>query len=563
MKPIIKAKKINFVYNKGKNNECRALVNINLNIYPEEFVIVFGPSGCGKSTLLNVIAGLELPDDGSIFAFDRDLTTLSKNEFAMYHRAQVGMIYQSYNLINSLTVLDNVALPQIFVNVRKHKRESWAKELLKRFGILEQARKIPTELSGGQMQRIGIARAIVNNPQIVLADEPVGNLDSVSAQNVLDILEKLNKEEKKTIVLVTHNPEYLDYGDRIIYMKDGLITREVVNREKHKDKKEKEELAPKSPTAEINDLMRAYHGLSPEQINILIMPYKAKVFAHHFITSRNMEETKMFEDVIQRRLLGTISKDEFYDILNRASVEGGVGFDKRTAKKILRRVHRVIRTAFFTYQDVRQKKDLDGKHIKITNEEKAEKVTMYLLRTCYNEYYPHLVEAQINRLKQVVKDRLTATIQKSRFYNFLDKPFKEGGVGLNSKTAKAITEELELILILGFGIVQMLDSFVEKQDTEEKKSSNIETLEQRKDDEDQKKEEGGGKEKEGEFGSQSEKKMEAKEDEDQKKEKNGQKITEKVVSAPSLQEAIRASQRREDELKTAVPENIENYDNRD
>ncbi|RLC38775.1 hypothetical protein DRH27_01450 [Candidatus Falkowbacteria bacterium] len=541
MKPIISAKNINFVYNKGKENECRALVNISINIYPEEFVIIFGPSGCGKSTLLNVIAGLELPNDGSIFALDRDLTALNKNEFAMYHRAQVGMIYQSYNLINSLTVLDNVALPQVFVNVRKYKREQWGKELLKRFGILEQARKIPTELSGGQQQRIGIARAIINNPQIILADEPVGNLDSVSAQNVLDILEKLNKEEKKTIVLVTHNPEYLDYGDRIIYMKDGLITREVVNREKHKGKKENEELASKSPTAEINDLMRAYHGLSPEQINILIMPYKAKVFAHHFITSRNMEETRMFEDVIQRRLLGTISKDEFYDTLNRASAEGGVGFDKRTAKKILRRVHRVIRTAFFTYQESRQKKGLDGKHIKITNEEKAEKVTLYLLKTCYNEYYSHLVEAQINRLKHVVQDRLTATIQKSRLYNFLDKPFKEGGVGLNSKTAKAISEELELILILGFGIVQMLDPFA-KQNKEETKSINTEILKQIEE-EARKKENGGGKTKEEE--------MEEKENESNKEE-NGQKITEKVLSAPSLQEAIRTSQRREEELKSDV-----------
>lgn len=456
MQPIIEVKNIDFVYNRGKDNEFHALVNVSLDIYPEEFVIIFGPSGCGKSTLLNVFAGLERPDHGSINVMGRDLLTMSSNEFSYFHRAMVGMIYQQYNLITSLTVLDNVALPQIFVNVRKGKRDRWALSLLERFGIKKQANKIPTELSGGQQQRIGIARAIVNNPKIVLADEPVGNLDSTSASNVLDILEVLNEKEKKTIVLVTHNPEYLGYGDRIIYMKDGVITREVVNREKHKDIK-KEEKTPKSAAAELSELMRAYHGLSPEQINILIMPYKAKIFAHHFITSRNMEETKIFEDVVQRRLLGTITQGELQQTLKRATREGGVGFDRRTADKIFRRINRVLRMAYYVYRKSRQSKDENGNHIIITNEDKAKKVTDYLLNTCYYEFFNNLDPVQINRLELTVKDRLVGQIQKPQFIEFLDKPFKKGGVGLNSKTAKAITEELELILILGFGIVRITD----------------------------------------------------------------------------------------------------------
>ncbi len=453
--PIIKCQNLNFVYNKGKENEFHALVNVNLEIYPKEYIIIFGPSGCGKSTLLNVIAGLEKPTSGQIFVFGRDLTKMTKKEAADYHRRQLGMVFQQYNLITSLTVLENVALPQIFVNVRKGRRNRWARQLLDRFGILKQAEKIPTELSGGQQQRIGIARAIVNNPKIILADEPVGNLDSVSAKNVMEILADLNEKEKKTIILVTHNPENLHYGDRIIYMKDGVITREVVNKDKYRgDKVRKKPLVVKTTMREIDDLMRVYHNLSPEQINILIMPYKAKAFTHHFISNLSLEETKVFEDLIQRRLLGTISQQEFFEMLNKSFTEGGVGFNIRTAQRIVRRVNRIIRIAYFIYRDRRQRKNKQGEHEKITNEEKTEKVTWYLLKTCYYNYYHHLTEEQIKRIKQAVYSRLIGEIQKDGFYEALDKPFKDGGVGLNSKTAKAITEELELILILGFGITQ-------------------------------------------------------------------------------------------------------------
>jgi putative ABC transport system ATP-binding protein len=453
VEPIIKCQNLNFIYNKDKENEFHALVNVNLEIYPKEYIIIFGPSGCGKSTLLNVIAGLELPTSGQIFVFGRNLIKMTKKEAADYHRRQLGMVFQQYNLITSLTVLENVALPQIFVNVRKGRRNRWARQLLDRFGILKQAEKIPTELSGGQQQRIGIARAIVNNPKIILADEPVGNLDSVSAKNVMEILADLNEKEKKTIILVTHNPENLHYGDRIIYMKDGIITREVVNKDKYRGERKKTPVI-KTTIREIDELMRVYRNLSPEQINILIMPYKAKAFAHHFISTLSLEETKVLEDLIQRRLLGTISQQEFFEMLNKSFTEGGVGFNVRTAQKIVRRINRIIRIAYFIYRDSRQRKNEKGKHKKITDEEKTEKVTWYLLKTCYYDYYHHLSEEQIKRIKQAVHERLIGEIQKDEFYKALDRPFKEGGVGLNSKTAKAIAEELELVLILGFGIAQ-------------------------------------------------------------------------------------------------------------
>jgi putative ABC transport system ATP-binding protein len=452
MKPIIEIKNLNFIYNKGKDNEFHALININLEIYPEEYIIIFGPSGCGKSTLLNVIAGLEVADNGVVNAMGRDLTKLNNKDFAMYHRKEIGMIYQQYNLITSLSVLDNVSLPQIFLDISKGKRDAWGKQLLERFGILKQAHRIPTELSGGQQQRIGIARSIVNNPQLILADEPVGNLDSVSAENVLQILDELNEKEKKTIIMVTHNPENLIYADRIIYMKDGAITKEVVNHEKRK--KDKKEGSGKSELSELKEIMRAYQGLTPEQINILIMPFKSKIFAHYFIARRTLEETRVLEDIIQKRLLNNITHEEFAEILHKPSADGGVGFDIRTAQKIIRKIDRIIRIAYFISQKYRQRVNFIGEHEKIGDEEKTQKLTDYLLKTCYYKHYQSLKKQQVERLRLAVKEKMIGNIQKNDFYKFLDLPYNKGGVGLNSKTAEMISEELDLIIIIGFGVSQ-------------------------------------------------------------------------------------------------------------
>ncbi len=453
--PVITAKNLNFTYNKGNTNEYHALVDVSLDIYPNEYIIIFGPSGCGKSTLLNVIAGLEKPDTGDVFVHGRNMMKMDTGEFSTFHRKEVGMIFQQYNLISSLSVLDNVALPQIFINHSRKERNKIALELLDRFGILEHAKKIPTELSGGQQQRIGIARSIVNNPSLVLADEPVGNLDSKSADNVLKILEVLNKEEKKTVIMVTHNVEYTEYGDRIIYMKDGIITKEVVNDKSKNTEKKKEN--QKTPTAVMNEMMRNYRDLSPEQINVLIMPYKAKVFANNFITSKSLEEVGIFEDAIRRRMLGAIKDKELYNILHTPAREGGTGFDKRTAKKIIEHFDRVIKVAYLMNQKYHQRKNDLGEHNIVSYEEKTEAARKYLLSVCYNAYYESLNEIKTSRLHEAIKDRLKGEIDKSKFFNYIDKPFNDSGVGLNSKTAKSISEELELILVLSYGLAQKVN----------------------------------------------------------------------------------------------------------
>lgn len=222
----IKTENVSVIYDQGRPSETKALTDINVVIYKEDFAVIFGPSGCGKSTMLYAISGIEKPTRGSVFVNEKDITKFAPLESAKFHRSDIGMVFQAYNLIPTLTVVDNVALPQVFRGVSKEKRTLRAKILLQRFGILPQAEKLPTELSGGQQQRVGIARALINEQPIIFADEPVGNLDSKSAKIVLDILYDLNLKDKKTVILVTHDPSLLRYATHIIYMKDGIIVGE-------------------------------------------------------------------------------------------------------------------------------------------------------------------------------------------------------------------------------------------------------------------------------------------------------------------------------------------------
>lgn len=228
MKPAIETQNLKVIYDLGKSRETRALDGVDVKVFPREFIIFFGPSGCGKSTLLYTFTGLEKPIQGKVFIHGKDLSLLSPSESAQFHQSSIGMIFQAYYLIPSLTVFDNVSLPQIFQKKSYSERKEKAFALLKRFGIEDQARKLPTELSGGQQQRVAICRALINDPAILLADEPVGNLDSFSAQIVIDMLKEINEKDKKTVALVSHDPRFLNLAHRVYYMEDGKIVREVV-----------------------------------------------------------------------------------------------------------------------------------------------------------------------------------------------------------------------------------------------------------------------------------------------------------------------------------------------
>lgn len=206
--------------------QVQVLKGIDLEIFSGEYIIFFGPSGCGKSTLLNCIAGLEIPDNGRIIVRGEDLSKLNKKELAQYRNKKIGMIFQQFNVLKSFNVINNIALPQSFTGIPLRRRMTRAHHLLKMFSLEKIAKRLPTEISGGQQQRVAIARALVNSPWILIVDEPTGSLDSKASEEVMDLIEKLNSKSKRTVILVTHNPDQLKYAHRIFYLKDGQVVRE-------------------------------------------------------------------------------------------------------------------------------------------------------------------------------------------------------------------------------------------------------------------------------------------------------------------------------------------------
>jgi len=227
---VISCQDVTKKFQLAKDKMVEILHGVSFEIFATEYVIIYGPSGCGKSTLLNLVAGLEKSSSGSLKIRGEELSKLSPTELARHHRTKIGMVFQQFNLINNLSVIENVALPNIFSGTKLSTRSKRAQHLLDHFKLGDLADKIPTELSGGEQQRVALARALANNPWILLVDEPTGNLDSKSAGEVMEWLEHLNSKSRRTILLVTHNPDYLHYAHRVMYMKDGQIINIKKNR---------------------------------------------------------------------------------------------------------------------------------------------------------------------------------------------------------------------------------------------------------------------------------------------------------------------------------------------
>jgi putative ABC transport system ATP-binding protein len=229
--PVIKVENLHKVYEMG-DNRVHALRGISLEIYKGEFVAIMGASGSGKSTFMNLLGCLDKPSDGIYLLDGTNVAELSRIELAAVRNERVGFVFQGFNLLSRTTAVENVELPLIYAGVRAKERHRRSQEALHKVGLGDRGHHVPSQLSGGQQQRVAVARALVNNPAILLADEPTGNLDSRTSVEIMQVIQELNEKDNLTIMLVTHEPDIADYAKRIITFRDGRVIRneEVKNR---------------------------------------------------------------------------------------------------------------------------------------------------------------------------------------------------------------------------------------------------------------------------------------------------------------------------------------------
>ncbi len=219
---IIKLRHLKKIYRMG-DEKIRAVNDITLDFEQGEIACLLGKSGSGKSTLLNLISGLEKPTKGEIVILNKHIELMNENELASFRQKNIGFIFQSYNLLSTLTALENVMLPLIFVKTPPKERKERAMEMLKNVGLENRAEHKPNQLSGGQQQRVSIARAFINNPPIIFADEPTGNLDTKTTYEMMDLMTSMAKGNKQTLIIVTHDLEISEYAHRRIYIADGKV----------------------------------------------------------------------------------------------------------------------------------------------------------------------------------------------------------------------------------------------------------------------------------------------------------------------------------------------------
>lgn len=431
--PSIIVDQLRVIYNQGKSNEVRSLDGVSVKVYPQEYVIIFGPSGCGKSTLLYGMSGLQAPTYGEVQVNGKDISKMTKREKVDFHQSSIGMVFQAFYLIPTLTIWDNVCLPKVFRGEELKQRKEDAMKLLRRFGIAEQADKFPNQLSGGQKQRVAIARALVNNPQIIFADEPVGNLDSESAENVLEILKELNSVDKKTVIMVTHNAEHLHYADRVIYMKDGKVVTEEVIREKRPNEAIKEEIAttPESISNELRILSRTFKNLSLQQVGVLLIPFKAKQLLNHLLSDLLEEQISSAEELLKELLFKNIDLDTFGKKLDQDLDEGGAGWNKKRAYSFAGRIQDILTQA----ENVRRASDAE---------------IIGFVEYLSKLFDLKLDEEQTEKLRSYIKLRIQNRIDRFGFQQRLDTSKALGGIGLYKGTAEKVVKEVEMIMLLKY-----------------------------------------------------------------------------------------------------------------
>lgn len=432
MEPILRTEKLAVIFNEGKSNEYVALKDVSIKIYPEEYIIFFGPSGSGKSTLLYSLLGLLTPAHGKIFIKGRDYAGFSEKDKNNRTAKSFGMVFQQYNLLFSLNVMDNVILPQVLIGKPGRERKEKAMTLLKRFGIEARAKQPPAMLSGGQQQRVAVCRALINDPDIILADEPVGNLDSESARIVMETLKNINVKDKKTVILVTHDPRYLPFADRVYFFKDAGIDHE--EKMKRVDTDEVLGTGPGSSQDKSLDLER----LARVHPNMSVDELKACSLSNWLVDEVTPEQRKRIEDSMVKLIQGMLSPHGFYEELDRPFSKGGAGLYAQSAMSLAKKVAHILREAH----------NYGEKEEKAKDETRKKRLLRTLRSYVLEEHKGDLMPEKMERFSSALDERIHGKLSHEAFVKLLSSKFSAGGVGFSEITAQRLAERLEIILSL-------------------------------------------------------------------------------------------------------------------
>ncbi|MCA9360646.1 ATP-binding cassette domain-containing protein, partial [Candidatus Kaiserbacteria bacterium] len=426
---------LSIIYNKGKSNEFKALQGVNTDIFEGEYIILFGPSGCGKSTLMYSIQGSLPPGEGTLLIKGDDVYSYPPSERVYFQRHVMGIIFQSFNLIGSLSVLDNVALPMIFCDADRTTRERRAQSLLDRFGVGHVSHKIPAMLSGGQQQRVSVARSMVNDPKILLADEPTGNLDSISTQQVMDKIDEINTFDRRTIIMVSHNAAHLSYAHRVYYLRDGRIVREVVNPQRKQIKPVRE---GETIVTELEQLARLFPYDSVETLRV-------KSLVNYLTQDYSFDQIIKLERATSLFIQGKIDRASYIKSLILPTERGGVQIDEKEARRMANISEKMIKNA----DDIRRfRARKDNNDIFFSQHILAERMQEHLLQT----YRIKLDKKQASNMTEVIADRVTGVIEEEELNQRLMKSVRSHGLGLSEKEADDLTRYFEKIIAQGVDV---------------------------------------------------------------------------------------------------------------